>query len=89
MCQNRTQDLHTLRRALYQLRHSNFLVYGAGPGRLSMAHSPLPTWGPIHKVHTGGVGGCGRARPNRYGAGPALNGPWNRLALKIYLDGLM
>ncbi len=36
-----------------------------------------------------GVGGCGRARPNRSGAGPALNGPWNRLALKIYLDGLM
>jgi hypothetical protein len=35
---------------------------GAGPGRLSMADSPLPPWGPIHKVHTGGRAGPGLGR---------------------------
>ncbi len=62
-----------------------------------MADSPLPPWGPIHKVHTGGVGRRGEGVGGAVGLGPtgpgpgraALNGPWNRLALNIYLDGLM
>ncbi len=46
-------------------------MYGAGPGRLSMADSPLPPWGPIHKEYIKGAGPVrGRAGPGRSGAGP-------------------
>jgi hypothetical protein len=59
------------------MRHSNFLLTGAKPGRLSMADSPLPPWGPIHKGYIQGAGPVrGRAGPGRSGAGPGPGAPY-------------